>query len=167
MTRLAFAFLLCGSLLTREGLARADDAPGTHGPAAAPCGSTETGDDVDDDNPETCATCGVGAVALLLAGTAPLTTAAALGLLAANQAGVITEDPVASFGIPLWGCALGCAGAHVFLAVVSSIAFGRDVVRLCGSYMDDEPHPGPTTQPACEPTPGPIETEVQQAAVPY
>ncbi len=89
-------------------------------------------------SPDACDTCGVGLFAATVTATAPLTLAAALGLVVAEQTGLIGQDPFEASGIPLWGVGLGCAGAHMFFAAITSVAFGRDLWRLCGSYVDDE-----------------------------
>lgn len=168
MPRPTLPALLCLLTALASPAVRADgvDAAAREPPPPT-CASTEAMAPGDTDEPEACSTCGVGAVALLLVGSAPITTLSALALLAATQAGVLRQDPLASFGIPLWGAALGCAGAHTFLALMSSLAFGRDVMRLCGSFVDEDRPTGPTTRPACEPVPGPLEVEAHEASIAY
>lgn len=91
------------------------------------------------DEPDACSTCGTGLVALGITASAPLSLVGALGILAADKAGWIQNDPMASFGIPLWGAGLGCAGVHVFFAVISAVAFSRDFKALLSSD-DDNPN---------------------------
>lgn len=87
--------------------------------------------------PDACSTCSTGLVALGITASAPLTLVGALGILAADKAGWIENDPMAGFGIPLWGAGLGCAGVHVFFAVISAVAFSRDFKKLISSDDDD------------------------------
>jgi len=87
--------------------------------------------------PSACGTCGTGLVATGLVLTSPITLSAALALLVATQAEWIVVPPEQTYGVPLWAYGLGCAGAHLFLAAISSVAFWRDIFTLCGSVTEE------------------------------
>lgn len=134
-------------------------------PKPAPRPSQRLGTTVPDkaEDPDACSTCGTGLLALGITASAPLTLAGALGLLAANQAGWIQNDPLAGFGIPLWGAGLGCAGVHIFFAVVTAVAFGRDFKALLDGDDDIDSEQSNESKPKKAPLPkGPKPQKVQQ-----